>query len=550
MKYATLIIIVAGVAISTRAAVYYAAPDGTGDSLSAATPGNIYTAVQNAKESGDVVQLAAGEYAIESSPVTLSVAGITLKGADENDATRTILQGPGTSKSMTGLVVTKEATVCDLTLKGFYLTGTGGAAASGADSVARPADKLTARNCRIECNLASNSGRYNTAAAVYGGTWTNCVFNSNTNSVGNGGAAQTGTFIDCLFTNNTAQFFGGAVYKGTSVNCHFVYNTTTAAGGAGGAVYGGLSQGCEFTGNSSYNGGAGGCVGNDVAEFSNCVFTANSAFNIFGGALIAGKTENLIVKNCSFYNNEVKKDTNAAGGVANGGTFTDCLFDSNKVGLNGSGGALSGAIATRCVFVSNTARHGGGSYNTVANECVYTNNAAVTGTRGITGAGSAISGGTIKNCLIINNREDETKIKYAGTVVNATCINCTIVGNVTRASLNYGAAHSGTYTNCVVMGNSIDVAGGTHCKTLYQTQCNSPALTDCIQTDNAKFNKGAKEQLPYYYLRASSPARNAGVDVGWTAEACDLRGKKRICFNVVDLGCYEYQPVGFEIVVK
>ena len=135
-------------------------------------------------------------------------------------------------------------------------------------------------------------------------------------------------------------------------------------------------------------------------------------------------------------------------------------------------------------------------------------------------------------------------------MASATCINCTIVGNVTRASLNYGAAHGGTYTNCVVMGNSIDVSGGTHCKTLYQTQCNSPALTDCIQTDDAKFNNGAKEQLPYYYLRASSPARNAGVDVGWAAEACDLRGKKRIYSNVVDLGCYEYQPVGFAIIVK
>lgn len=43
----------------------------------------------------------------------------------------------------------------------------------------------------------------------------------------------------------------------------------------------------------------------------------------------------------------------------------------------------------------------------------------------------------------------------------------------------------------------------------------------------------------------------AGVAISTrAAEACDLRGKKRICSNVVDLGCYEYQPVGFGIVVK
>ena len=43
----------------------------------------------------------------------------------------------------------------------------------------------------------------------------------------------------------------------------------------------------------------------------------------------------------------------------------------------------------------------------------------------------------------------------------------------------------------------------------------------------------------------------AGVAISTrAAEACDFRGKKRICSDVVDLGCYEYQPVGFEIVVK
>ncbi|MBO7236895.1 MAG: hypothetical protein J6V45_02285 [Kiritimatiellae bacterium] len=75
-------------------------------------------------------------------------------------------------------------------------------------------------------------------------------------------------------------------------------------------------------------------------------------------------------------------------------------------------------------------------------------------------------------------------------------------------------------------------------------------MTDCIQTADAKFNAGAKADLPYYFLRASSPARDAGMDVGWTSASVDLRGKKRISGGKVDLGCYEYQTAGFMIRVK
>ena len=227
------------VVFSLEATVYYASPDGTAeaDCLSENTAGDIYTAISKAKASGDIVQLAEGTYQITTSPVTLSVAGIMLKGADEEDATKTVLLGPGTTKNMTGVVVTKKATISDLTIKNFYLTGKGGAAAAGANGTATKADNLIAINCRIECNRSSSSG-------------TNNRYLCNTNTVGNGGAADSGTFNSCVFTGNVAKYYGGAVYKGTSVKCRFENNTTytDTTGGCGGAVYGGTSRECEFIG--------------------------------------------------------------------------------------------------------------------------------------------------------------------------------------------------------------------------------------------------------------------------------------------------------------
>ena len=75
-------------------------------------------------------------------------------------------------------------------------------------------------------------------------------------------------------------------------------------------------------------------------------------------------------------------------------------------------------------------------------------------------------------------------------------------------------------------------------------------MTDCIQTADAKFNAGAKEELPYYYLRVTSPARDAGMDVGWTSASVDLLGKKRVSGEKVDLGCYEYISAGFRLLMR
>lgn len=418
------------VVFSLEATVYYASPGGTAeaDCLSENTAGDIYTAVSKAKASGDIIQLAEGTYTTTKS-INLNVAGITLQGADEKDASKTILQGPGgttTSRSAILCNKGKKVTIRDLTITGFYRSGKGGSAIEdrNSTSVISADNIMTAENCIFENNIANygNSAEYNTSSTVYGGTYSNCVFRSN-KSKGRGGAGEGGTYIDCYFKDN-------------SIN-----NTT------------------------------------------------------------------------------------------------------------GYGGALHSATALRCVFDGNSARHGGGTSETTADCCVYSNNVSTSSNTGYSGLGAAIYKGTIKNSLIYKNKA----IRKEGAIVHsANCINCTIVKNTINTK-SFGAVYGGTHKNCIIIDNDNDIGGGTFYNTIYaksESPKAAPTLTDCIQTTDAKFNAGAKADLPYYCLRASSPARDAGMDVDWTSASVDLRGKKRISGGKVDLGCYEYQTAGFMIRVK
>ena len=301
---------------AAQATTYYAAPAGAADAdcLTPQTAGTLDLAVSKATADGDIIQLASGDYDRSASPVTLSVAGITLKGASD-DPTQTVLVGPGTAKSMTGVVVTKKAVVCDLTISNFYQSTKGGAAAAGANGATTLASSLTARNCRIVCNTTAN-GRYVRGATVYGGTWNNCVFSGNKSNSSNGGAADSGTFIDCIFTNNTAAYYAGALYNGTAIGCLFIDNKTTASGCGFGAVYGGTSRGCTFIRNTSYFGGAGGANSTDKSYFYDCFFTNNTATSTgHGGALYGAGNSNVTASNCVFIGNSSTK-AEGQGGAA------------------------------------------------------------------------------------------------------------------------------------------------------------------------------------------------------------------------------------------
>lgn len=68
------------------------------------------------------------------------------------------------------------------------------------------------------------------------------------------------------------------------------------------------------------------------------------------------------------------------------------------------------------------------------------------------------------------------------------------------------------------------------------------AFSDCVALavgEGPKFNAGHFADYPYYMPRHTSKAVDAGVALGWDADAVDRGGYPRVSGRTVDIGCYE-----------
>ena len=394
-----------------------------------------------------------------------------------------------------------------------------GSSSFGGGFYGESASALVASNCCFIGNSTPHS-----AGAGSGGTYYDCAFTNNSSKY-NGGALNGATAYRCEFKGNSCGT-GAAVNDCTSRSCRFVSNKATSYGGAG---YKGSFYDCVFTNNqatgTSASGGAITSASSSYAYASNCVFLCNSSAHSVAGAGYCR------LYDCAFTNNTSKY---------NGGSAGDCILYRCNIygGKAGSGSAIYKGSAYFCTIGWNQPGTGAGMYQTKAEHCVIKDLVSSSA------YDLAVYQGTLKNCLIAGNT---LTANNSGSIVKGSvCVNCTIVGNTTKG---VSAISGGTYTNCIISANSYDVGAGTYVRTLYSTTKGSPTLVNCIQKSDAKFNKDGDPSLPYYYLRQNSPARNAGIDAGWTESSVDLRGKKRLV-GAVDLGCYEFQPTGFKFIVR
>jgi len=373
---------------------------------------------------------------------------------------------------------------------------------------------FTLTNGATDVNASGKNASLVNGGGVYCGgvsaSVSNCVIAGNA-AGNNGGGTYYGSLFNCTVTDNTAELFGGGVNNGYLVGCTLTGNR---GGTGGGATYCTFISNCTFVGNMATDHG-GGIAGSSAmrSDVSDCIVASNTAAKSGGGVYYINMTDSTIVGNIAL---------NDRGGGANGANLLRCRLIGNIV-VNGNGGGAVGGNLTNCIVSGNSAlgdiKHGGG---------VYASN--------------------VYGCLLIGNSAD-----YAGGAHSSTLYNCTVVGN--SATTYLGSVRTSTLYNTIIYLNSPDKYSGD---TVFSNCCLSSAPSGLaagnISDDPLFVANGTGYGLDHvagdYHLRPNSPCVNSGLNQGWMEGAVDLDGRKRIFYDVVDMGAYEAVYPGTAIFVR
>ena len=340
-------------------------------------------------------------------------------------------------------------------------------------------------------------------------------------STGNGSAvhieSKSAWVDDCVFCGNTtgtgtlwAQFSGTAEHPYR--NIVFRGNTaTTSSSGCyvymnGSAMYAYVYD-CQFISNtctSAATGSYGSTVYTSSADYENCLFEGNMSKGRNGHLFLNVDAH---ASHCTFKGNS---GTAALRFYAPTDTATHCLFVSNNcVCAEGGDGTIRNSLC-----VGNTA-------NYAFNSCVAVNCTVLDQT------GGGFGGGRFLNSVAQN------------------CSTYDIQGN----------GHS-YFTNCVYSTVRAAIAPGTAnftgegCATTAAAPAKpAPGITYGVEVPF----EASSAAYPYGGLpQKSSYLVDHGSDLaGFTRKDRDLAGGRRVCKNIVDIGCYEYQvPSGLMLLLR
>ena len=326
--------------------------------------------------------------------------------------------------------------------------------------------------------------------------------------------------------------------------------------GGGGAIRGGALDVTDssFVGNSAmFDGtdekGTGGALSaGSYVRISGCLFTGNKASS-FGEVIYATSGISAPIENCTFIGN----GRNKQGGqppyrsvqrvgliYVSGGGFTlkNCVIkDNNQHAWGGSFFyAATASHCYDCLFEGNTAMY-----------VAYVNGGTRTdlsfhGCRVVNNVFQYFNAALTENCLFKGHSFTEPK-QYFGT---GPYHNCTFVGNTSKNDSVFSA--NAQLFNCIVTADNHVSAtasfNASHCVWNANGKGNLVGegnITDLADDAAIKF---VGEGDDPYSIGKDSPARNMGVNVrGYTRNDPDLAGKRRLCEDLLDIGCYEYNPV-------
>ena len=460
-------------------------------------------------------------------------------------------------------------------------------------------------SCYTNCSARSlGGGAYANGIVGYGPTnvVSGCSF-IDCSAVGNGGGLyfyegraydtpNSGYVGNCSFLRCSAVNGGGIheKYAGKVFGCGFT-NCTAAVGGALFAenAMDSFATNCTFVGNSA-TGTVSDAGGGAIAVWNmavDCHFASNVAVRLGGAAMSVGE-----MRLCDFTGN---RSWNYRGGALDSSCAIDCVFSNNYANADGRGGAIYRSMAKRCLFT------GVGDVSSSSCEgCTF--DGIVRKLPDGTAGGpnwvlDAVRNGDGKmyatNCLV-RNCAVRRIVNVEGNALEL--VNCTVADNVLLDGDGYGYViycnrgtdyvkkADGDYryfaadckvVNCIFSENVLDNGKAADLKCLFNTVATDfgipgLALRSCLYrsvvsgldgasvagllSGDPRFAAGAVKYpgAPYYMPRPSSPARDAGENMAWMADATDIGGFQRIFGGHVDIGCYESTLKGppFRIMVR
>ena len=384
---------------------------------------------------------------------------------------------------------------------------------------------LTITGGELVQNIASRGGAlafFNGAAKIV-----NCTFLLNVTS-DRGGAiyALSATIIanNINFTSNTATSNAGAI---------FVDNQTTASQL--------VLTDCHFLSNKSLDGVAGaismGGIGS-IFEANECTFQGNSSQSDCGAIKVTQAATTL--RGCTFSSNGSQTAVGAVGFINAASTLIeDCTFDNNVAAWSAGALALGGpSVVERCTFYNNRAGDSSGAIgaeapgNHVIRNSLFRANHANNASLGGGAISNATNGLQVTNCTFVENVAANGSAIRNSLFQSSTLCNNSILWN------NVGSNFEGSGSSTV---NYSSVQGGW----------NGPG-TGNIATDPMFTAPLAGD----YTLSSSSPcidaADNSALPPGTKS---DLLGNIRFRDDpmtddtgfgyppMVDIGCYEFQPI-------
>jgi predicted outer membrane repeat protein len=390
----------------------------------------------------------------------------------------------------------------------------------------------------------------NKKLAIYGGFTGSETLRSQRNWVTNVTTVDGQGAVGCFYTTADATIDGFTIANGYK-------NTggTDAEKGAG-ILNGDVSlssppadapdltvANCSFSNNESYL-KSGGAICNFTSA-GNLTITASTFTNNRGdeqGGAIRVQKGNVIIEDCAFTGNKIKKDTGGVGGAiaisntAGTASISRCTFDGNKCRDAAAVSADVQATIARCIFKNNNPVIAAPRYGTIAS-------------RGDLPL-------TITNCLFYGNRVQYgggIAINNTGTNENLNVINCTfadniLVGTGATGGAIYSQKTNGTafnVTNCILWANTNtnEIAGATGflAPTVSYTDTDQTLYigTGNISVDPKFVGSGD------YHLQISAPCTiiSPCIDVGTNsgAPSTDLEGITRPKISGFDMGAYEMQ---------